>query len=76
MSDGQWLDAPDSPGLWGWEGYINYTKPLPVPVTHREIVRVYWGSITNQFFGQRKRGIHPVSMMIGKWYQLAMEGVA
>ena len=65
-------DAPDSPGWWAWEGYINYMNGANPNKIEREVVRVFWGKTTNEWHVVRERGRHPAKMLIGKWYKLTM----
>ena len=66
------LDAPDAPGWWAWEGYINYARGCDPTRIHREVVRVYWGSVSQQWQVVREHGRHPAYMLVGKWYRLTM----
>lgn len=66
------LDAPDAPGWWAWEGYINYAKGCDPSRAHREVVRVHWGSTTKQWQVVREHGRHPASMLIGKWWKVQL----
>lgn len=72
------LDMPDGPGWWAWEGYIKYSDDtLLMSYVQREVVRVYWGSKSKRLYGKHGHGkytygIHPTSVMVGKWYRLHM----
>lgn len=65
-------DAPDSPGFWAWEGYINYAKDADPNRIEREVVRVHWGKITKQWQVVRERGHHPAYMLVGKWWRVTL----
>ena len=78
LTDNAAVDMPDGPGWWAWEGYIKYSDDTSLmSYVQREVVRVYWGSKSKRLYGKHGHGkytygIHPVNVMIGKWYRLVM----
>lgn len=66
-------DSPDSPGWWAFEGHIQFKDFLyPRNGMLREVVRVYLGETTKQFFAKQESGIRPAKMLVGKWHKLVM----
>ena len=62
------LAQPDSPGLWNFEGYINYARNADPCRIVRMAVRVFWGTITQGWQTVDERGgRRPARMLIGKW---------
>lgn len=67
------LDMPDGPGLWAWEGYINYDDgDVDANNMQREVCRVERGNSGKLWVYIFGGPVHRAEIMIGKWYRLTM----
>lgn len=70
MMYGDPYPQPDAAGTWAWEGYINYAKGADPNRIEHEVLRVYWGSVSQRWQVIGERGRHPANMLIGKWWRI------
>jgi len=68
---------PDSPGIWAFEGYINYARHADPNRIETMVVRVFWGTVSRGWHTVDDRGGYnvdkcgggrrPAHMLIGTW---------